>query len=342
MKILKESNSDWLYMQLHMFKKGVVDERGIKDELIYNVRPNGIITLKFDTDEEYFKLFDLPDDDIWALNNIFSMYGNLELMDRYTAEEDWNMGYVLSHFNEENSEKMEEIKRLLAPNLNLQDDTQAGQFCKLLENLFTKKIDYIIGNYESKMDNAYRESIKVKVKEELCDILMSDGIYNNQSCFYKYMTTVDNLIKLYDKYGSKSSDLYTLLKSVGHDKSVSGSYLEDMYSYYNSNEFDHDSFNNSVSNQLDNIMSDMEDNNMFINLDEYSKIVSYLTKKFKYNTWYGRPKDEDKTYIKIIGVDPKNNKIEFQFRKKGTDTISNRSYDLEQFNNFLYHPELFD
>lgn len=342
MKILKESNPDWLYMQLHMFKRGLVDGKGINDELIFNVRDNGIITLKFENDEQYFKLFDLSDDDVWFLNNLYSSYGNLEVFDSYRAEEDWREGYVFPYFNDENKELMEEIKRLIAPNLNLQDDAQAVEFCRLLEELFNNRVDYIIGDYESEMDSGMKNSMEKEITKELCDIFLENGIHNTQGCFYKYMTTVDSLIKLYDKYGNKSSDLLTLLKTVGHDKSVDGDYWSNMYEYMGSNEFDSESFNRSVKYQLENIISDMEDGDKFADLDEYKKIVSYVTKKFKYNVWYGRPKDESKMMFKVIRINPETNKIELEYKKKGTMDFKRGDYDLEQFNNFLYHPELFD
>lgn len=342
MKILKESNPDWLYMQLHMFKRGLVDGKGINDELIFNVRDNGIITLKFENDEQYFKLFDLSDDDVWFLNNLYSSYGNLELFDSYRAEEDWREGYVFPYFNDENKELMEEIKRLIAPNLNLQDDSQSVEFCRLLEELFNNRVDYIIGDYESEMDSGMKNSMEKEITKELCDIFLENGIHNTQGCFYKYMTTVDSLIKLYDKYGNKSSDLLTLLKTVGHDKSVDGDYWSNMYEYMGSNEFDSESFNRSVKYQLENIISDMEDGDKFADLDEYKKIVSHVTKKFKYNVWYGRPKDESKMMFKVIRINPETNKVELEYKKKGTMDFKQGNYDLEQFNNFLYHPELFD
>lgn len=342
MKILKESNPDWLYMQLHMFKRGLIDTKGLNDELIFNVRDNGIITLKFDNDEQYFRLFDLSDDDVWFLNNLYSSYGNLEVFDSYRAEEDWREGYVFPYFNDENKELMEEIKRLIAPNLNLQDDSQAVEFCRLLEELFNNRVDYIIGDYESEMDSGMKNSMEKEITKELCDIFLENGIHNTQGCFYKYMTTVDSLIKLYDKYGNKSNDLLTLLKSVGHDKSVDGDYWSNMYEYMGSNEFDSESFNRSVKYQLENIISDMEDGDKFADLDEYKKIVSYVTKKFKYNVWYGRPKDESKMMFKVIRINPETNKVELEYKKKGTMDFKRGNYDLEQFNNFLYHPELFD
>ena len=342
MKILKESNPDWLYMQLHMFKRGLIDGKGLNDELIFNVRDNGIISLKFENDEQYFRLFDLSDDDIWFLNHLYSSYSDLELFDSYRAEEDWNEGYVFPYFDNENKELMEEIKRLVAPNLNLEDDSQVIEFCRLLNDLFSKRVDYIIGDYEVEMDSGMKNSMEKEINKELCDIFLENGIHNTQGCFYKYMTTVDNLIKLYDKYGEKNSDLFTLLKKVGHDKSVDGDYWNNMYDYMGTNEFDSTSFNRSVKYQLESIISDMEDDDKFANLDEYKKIVSLIGKKFKYNVWYGRPKDENKMMFKVIRVNPENNKIEVEYKAKGTMDFKKGNYDLEQFNNFLYHPELFD
>ena len=83
MRIFEESNPDWLYMQLHMFKRGLVDAKSLNDDLIFNVRENGIMSLKFENDEQYFKLFDISTDDVWFLNNLFSSYGGLELFDSY-------------------------------------------------------------------------------------------------------------------------------------------------------------------------------------------------------------------------------------------------------------------
>ena len=66
MRIFEESNPDWLYMKLHMFKRGLVSANELEDDLIFNVRDNGIITLKFESDEQYFKLF--------AIKSKFSLY----------------------------------------------------------------------------------------------------------------------------------------------------------------------------------------------------------------------------------------------------------------------------
>jgi hypothetical protein len=93
------------------------------------------------------------------------------------------------------------------------------------------RVDYIIGDYVSELDSAMSNAMEKEIKEELCDIFMSDGIFTVSGCFYKYTTTVDTLIKLYDQYNSKTSNLITLLKRIGHEKSVDGGYYESMYDY---------------------------------------------------------------------------------------------------------------
>lgn len=344
MKILKESSPDWLYMQLHMFKRGLIGEKELEgaDDLIFNVKPNGIVSLRFTPDEKYFKLFDLHQDDIWFLNNLFSTYSGLELYDGYRARDDWDEGYIIRYFSDSNMELCEELKRIISPNLDLESNEGKTEFSKILNDLFHNRVDYIIGDYESEMDSAIKSTMEKEIIEELCEIFNEDGIHNSNGCFYGYVTTVDNLIKLYDRFNLKSATLETLLKELGHSKSIDGNYYENVYEYMYRVNFDEESFNKSVKWNLEQIISDLEDSDKFINIDEYKEIISYLHKRFKFNAWYKRPKDADKIMFKILRVNPENNEIEVEYKKINTMDFKKGSYDLEHFNNFLYHPELFD
>lgn len=340
MRIFEESNPDWLYMQLHMFKRGLVDAKSLNDDLIFNVRENGIMSLKFENDEQYFKLFDITTDDVWFLNNLFSSYGGLELFDSYRGEEDWNEGYIIHYIDTDNMELMEEIKRIVSPQLDLTESSDVSNFCQLLNELFPKRIDNIVSDYTGEMETAMQDSMSKEIREELCDIFNDDGIHGSDGCFYKYFTTVDALIKLYDKYGQKNSDLITLLTKVGHDKSVDGNYYEDIYEYASNAPFDKDSFNRYLKYQLESIITDMEDDEKFIDVNGYKDTVTYITKKYKMGTWYDLPKDK-KIMFKVIRVNPEDNRIELEYKPKGTMDFKKGSVDLEQFNLFLHHPTLF-
>ena len=338
MRIFEESNPDWLYMKLHMFKRGLVSAKELTDDLISDVRDNGIITLRFESDTEYFKLFDLPEDDINFLTSLFNPYNNFELFDYYRAEEDWKDGYIVRYFSDENMELLEKLKNIIAPDVDIQADKE--KISKVLNDLFSKQVDYIVGEYETEMDTAMRGSIEESVKDELCNIFMTDGIHSITGCFYKYMTSVDALIKLYDNHNSKGSDLYDLLKIVGHNKSVNDNYYESMYEYMYTVDFDTKSFNNTVTYQLERIMEELEDSEKFIDVNGYKDTVTYITKKYKMGTWYDLPKDK-KIMFKVIRVNPEDNRIELEYKPKGTMDFKKGSVDLEQFNLFLHHPTLF-
>ena len=63
----------------------------------------------------------------------------MELFDNYRAEEDWSQGYVFPYFDNENKELMEEIKRIVAPQLDLTESSDVSNFCQLLNELFPKR-----------------------------------------------------------------------------------------------------------------------------------------------------------------------------------------------------------
>ena len=52
-------------------------------------------------------------------------------------------------------------------------------------------------------------------------------------------------------------------------------------------------------------------------------------------------KDESRTF-RIIKIDPKTNKIHVVVSKKGEYQGEQRSYDFENFDQFLHQPELFE
>jgi hypothetical protein len=58
-------------------------------------------------------------------------------------------------------------------------------------------------------------------------------------------------------------------------------------------------------------------------------------------TNYKLPKDETKTFS-IIKMDPKTNKVHVVVSVKNSYQGEQRSYDFEDFDQFLHHPELFE
>lgn len=341
MRVIKEAKEDWLYMQLHMFKQGLLAAVHIKDDLIFELRDNGILVLRFDDNSDYFKLFGFDEYTIGRLSHMFSSYGGgYEYFDSYTANEDWNQGYLYNYFNNENKELFEEIKQYLSPELDLDDNNDLISFCKLLDDTFSNRVGIITGDYSGEMDAAIETTLKEAVREDLCDIFMTDGIYQiGNSCFYKYYTTVDNLIKLYDRFNDKTSDISGLLEKLGEEKGVDNNEYNDWYEYHYHDNFDEDSFNRTVNWNLEKIKDELFDSDNFKDIEEFKKIRETLS-KFTFNKWYDLPKDKNKMF-KIIGVDPTTNHILYEYKIKNTMDFKKGKLDLKNFNLFLFQPELF-
>jgi len=341
MRIIQESKEDWFYMQLQMFKQGLLDVKHIHDDLIGEFRDNGIIILKFENNGSYFNLFGFSEYNVRVLETLFSHYGGNEWVDRYTAREDWRGGYIYNYFNNENKELLNEIKEYLSPELNLEQHNDLTKFCNLLDDMFYDVIDTITSDYAGEMDNAVEETLKEEVKSDLCDVFMVDGIYNaGSSCFYKYYTTVDILIKIYDRFNDKSSDIHGILKKLGEDKGLEDNDYDDWYDYSYHDKFDNESFNRTVNWNLEKIKDNLFESDMFTDIEEYKKIRETLTNKFKFDTWFKLPKNKRKMF-KIIGIQPETNNIMFEYKTVNLNKIEKSSLPLEQFNLFLYHPELF-
>lgn len=342
MRIIQEAKEDWLYMQLHMFNQGALSAVHIKDDMIFELRDNGIMVLKFEDDEEYFKLFGFDEYTVRDLARIFSYYSDMEWYSSYTAVDDWREGYLYNYFNNQNKEIFEEIKQYLSPELDLEDNRQLIQFCKFMDETFHNRIDIIIGDYTGEMNNAIESTLKKAVREDLCNIFMTDGIYQaGDSCFYRYYTTVDSLIKIYDRFDDKTSDIYGILKQLGEEKGVESNDYNDWYDYHYHDKFDDASFNRTVTWNLEKIKDELLESDKFKDIEEYKKIRNTLTKyKFKSNVWYDLPKDKN-IMFKVIGVDPETNEIVFEYKKKMTQDFKKGNLSLEKFNLFLYHPELF-
>jgi len=342
MRIFEEINTDWFYMNLNMFKKGLVDKRKLMDdEYVFEVRDNGIIVLRFDETSNFFELFDLNSYDVNTASQIFGGYHYApEFFDSYNAYEDWNEGYVISYFDTENIQKLDEITKYIAPSLNVNEDEDRKKISKLLNEMFSRDMDSIISDYATEVNSAMLESLREDIKNEYCDILQDEQIFKID-CFYKYITTVDTLIKLYERLNCKSESLYEMLQKLGHEKYVNGDFAGSIYETDYWKRFDSKSFNYSVGTNLDDILERILDSDKFINITEYRNIMEKLTEKFELNKWFVLPKSKTNyPLIKILGVDPETNYINIQYKKDKDDSVKG-SLSMEQLNNLLYHPELF-
>ena len=327
---------DWFstttYLGLKKLAEGTIPKSswtlGRMDSLIDDVKfakknpKNSVLFLKFDDDEQFFKTFDISEDTIWILNRVFSSYGGgYEFID-YGDDYDWREGRVFYSFNNENLAKLDEILKLFAPTLSmLNGDGDWESAVEIFDNIYPRFGEDVWSDYVNMENEGRNEQFKKEVREETCDVYEKFGIYSKTGCFYKYITTVGNALRLYEKSGLYDKDLYYLISHFGHKLDVTD-YGEYMYEIYG--EFDTESFNRSVTHYVDKFYDVVMEGDLIKDINEYRKVLTDLQKKYKINKWYDFPANKKHSF-NLVGVDPKTNKIIVDLRRGGFDKGSGRT-----------------
>lgn len=293
------------------------------------------IVLRFD-DDEYIKLFDPSDDDMWYYNAITSRYDTYEFESEYQATEDFQQGYIEQFFRGENIVKLKEILSIILPDaVELDTDEKRESAGKKLYDMFENEIDNIISDYNMEINQCKTRGFEKMIKDDFCDAFFNYGIFT-ENCLTRYFTSVGMLLALYDTMGDKTLTIKELLFKIGSDMNIVG--WGDFVYELDCDDFDNESLDRYVSDYLDKIMEKLEDESQYIDIHEYSELYKRLSSKFKINSRYFTDYKRDFFYR---GIDPTNNKILIQvFKKEGG--LENRSYTEEEFNNFLVSPELFE
>jgi hypothetical protein len=337
------------YRALKAIASGIEPENdymlGQLDPMIYklffdkNKPEKSKITLTFKYDSDYFKLFDLGDNGQWFVSIIFDHYGNGYDFVDWDDDYEWNGGYVFYNFDDENKQKVNDILKYIAPHLTLNNNNHSNEaIATALSEFFPSRSQDIYNEYNSETNTARNIAQREEIKDELCDIFRPYGLMK-LSCFYKYITTVRILIKLFEKYGTNMT-LEEVLKELGHTIEVSDFY-EYAYETEGYEHFDKESFNRSVGYSLDKIIDELEEPDNFLNISEFKEIVSEIGKKYDYNGRYKFPKDENR-WFEIVTVDPKTNLLHIKTGSYSGDyKIQYTDKTLEDFYTLIYHPELF-
>jgi hypothetical protein len=309
-------------------------------KFIYNEKnpSKSMVKLQFDDMEDYLKLFDLDEYDASFAESVFSYYDGANFIDYDHGYNEWNEGYLLYQFSDDNLTKLKQILRLISPpTAKLDTDEDKEQSSKLLEKMFPNEVDYIITDWTDEENSCKNRAAKEWIESDVCDYFSNYGLIR-QNCFSQYYTTVSILLSLYNNVGDKTLSLHEILKNIGHRDTNIGGWDENRWEIY-CNDFDEKSFNNSVENQLDKIFEKIEDSDEFIDVYEYSNIFNRITNNYHLNHRY-ETKSGREFFIRKI--DPATNKIIVQVFKKDGGGLEDRSYTEEEFNNFLVSPELFE
>ena len=312
------------------------------DDLISGFRYNennpikSMVKFHFDEMEDYLKLFELEEYDVDFANSLYSYYDSYTFVDYDHGYNEWNYGYLIYQFSDENLIKFKQIVRIVLPSAaNLEEDSEKEEACKKVEDMFSNEVDYITSDWVDEQNVCRSKGAKEWVESDVCDYFNKYGIIR-QDCFSNYYTTVGILLSLYNTVKDKTLGLMEVLKDIGHRDSNLGGWDENRWDI-ECTDFDDESFNRVVEDQLDKILEKMEDSEDFIDVYGYSNIYDKITKQFKFNNRYETKSGRE---FFFRGVDPKNNRILIQVFGEGG--LENRSYSEDEFNNFIVSPELFE
>ena len=340
------------YQVLMNYKKGGKHDTILNiDDETFNI-VDGNVMLFFDV-EDYFKLFkhQLYDYSITQLESFAgNSYGRqTEWTDSYTAEEDWKEGYVISSLNEDNKEKLNKIISIISPQLFSQKEELMKNWwgdyynrCAEVLNAHGWFREKMTDEYQYSNDDAYTVGIETAINDEYCNILEPIGV-ESKVCFRKYYTSVDNMLSLYEKYGSPQKSIRAVITAAIDSEISVVDIFENFYEYKDDNTFS-SRFNYESEKLLDELYENLvdEEDGVFDDINEYQRIVDYVVKNIGFNINREVPTLKD-TQISIIGVEPDNSiLIKIQKTIGYSAKVKKYTVSFEQLISLLKNYQLFE
>jgi hypothetical protein len=317
------------------------------DKLIYNVIPSNNpnttkIVIAFDDDNDFLDVLGVEDEtDKWIWGRYMGRgYGGDEVdTERYSY--DWEEGYIIGSFNEEQKEKVREILKITNPKLTLTNDNDS-EVAKYLGVTFGNEVNDIKYEYSYEYAKCEERAISNVLEKETKNPFIRFGIVEKQHA-YKFETTVNILLTLYGVLKAKDEDLKGLLKKLieKYPPNSGRSNWSDLEYNGLCEDLDKTSLNNSYDSNLDEMLELAEESiSENPNFVEYNEIVTKVNELGGFDDWIGIPKGGR---VKFHDIDRDTNKLRFIYSKEGEWRGEMRSVDnLEDLNTMLYNPELFE
>lgn len=346
---MKEDKSGF-YQLLVGYVKGVVSAQELLngDKLVNRVRgqmadnkESSLIILKFNDDDEYYDLCNLDEEDLGFVKRIFNPYYGWELHDSYTSYDNWYEGIIRDHyFNDENNKKFDYIISLLDPTIKKENGYYPSEVYKLIDESFERNVRNIVDEYNTLYNDSLIDGNKDYIIDDLGDLFFDFGIHK-LNVFYKYFTTVGNLISLYDKFDpTKTKSISELLATITSNLDMSKSYWDYIYEVNSDQYFDKEGFNNSVERELDDIIEKIEEDESESGTVKFIRDVNQkILSKYQIDKTYSLPSYRNMTFI-ISGLDKENKKIELVVSRKGRGSEKHK-YSIPEFFQFLNTYPLF-
>jgi hypothetical protein len=346
------------YGMLLTIKNGVdVDRWRLRDiddcfgHAVFNSKNPGksMINLLFD-ESEFFGFFEFSEGDYdkGILESIFgSRYGGYygyDIYDSDTIYYEWKEGYILRNINDENEQLLTKIVTIASPALLKFKDNQDKYYenvSKFLDDNFSGEAQNMKDEYKDLLNNGADEKIKKFAISDIGDPFRNYGvIVKGDKYFSNYVTTVNVLLTLYGMTGvDKNASIKDLFEKLGKSLDLNiGNYNEIGRESY---EIDEEKLNDVVKTNLEEILEYIEENpEQYEGTKKYGEVLQTLDKMgYNMGEQYPLPFDNKKRF-RIEDI----NKDNYRINLIHFDGIKGekRSYSLEEFNNYLQSPELFE
>ena len=325
-----------------------------------------------DIDEYYLKDIEYAIETPYGYDNMY--------YDSYNFDEDMREGYPLYVLTQNHLKKLREIIKLSGsdlikcfsatiPKLNKDDlrkfiekgndekdfydlynlrinngcESEIGKFLLNFDTRFTDDFAYA---YSTAEDESMKVGVREALSDEVCDIYSPIGMEKNGDCFSSYMIPIDNLIKFYEEDLESYSGLTLdqLLKTVVPNK-VPFDIREPRewaYEVRDDKTFEHH-FNSDMDFALDTLLEKLENSEDYSDLDEYKRIYTFISNKYGFDKSIPVETTEGDVTIKLINIDPTDNKISFELMRSGENfNFKKGKAKLSTIQQLMSNYQLFD
>jgi hypothetical protein len=312
----------------------------IIDGINFNDRSpsNSKVVIKFEDDEVFLDAIGIEDsDDVYTYRAFTSSYSGRDY-DTYNENNRWEYGeYIGDSFSDENKLKAFKIAKFYSNGLTSDDYKGISE---ILSEHFGRIVDDLIFEYTSKWQDCIDDMVKDIILGEIAKPFDKFGIKEIHRG-YRFETTVGVLLHWYhdlENYRFTLSELLNKLIKL-YDKKDRGHWNELEYEVY-CEDWDDSIMQEYYSKSLDSMLEKVEEDDRFINIDEYNEMTSYIEEKYGYE-WVRTKKDPNTQFL-IINVQPETNKALVNVHNDKTGKTHKRLLDMDGLYQLDNQPELFN
>jgi hypothetical protein len=296
------------------------------------------VVIKFEDDEVFLDTIGVEDtDDVYSYRVFTGNYSGRDY-DTYGEEDRWRQGeFIDYHFNDENKRKAFQIAKFYENRIKPND---YKDIASILSDNFERIVDDFIFEYASKWKDCIDDVVKDIILGEIAKPFDKFGIKEIHRG-YRFETNVSILLHWYSDVENNKFTLSELLNKLIklYDKKDRGYWSELEYEV-DCADWDDSVMQEYYSKSLDSMLEKVEEDDRFINIDEYNEMTSYIEEKYGYE-WIRTKKDPDTQFL-IINVQPETNKALVNVHNDKTGKTHKRLLDMDGLYQLDNQPELFN